>query len=95
LGASKLVVIDLTASDTNLFETYERKVLPLLSLYDGKLELSVRSMDGATEIHALYFPDEMSFDAFMSDPSRIALKDELRHTGATSTISDVEQVNYL
>ena len=95
MGVRKLVVIDLTASDTDLFEAYERKVLPLLSMYDGELELSVRSVDGATETHALYFPDAISFDGFMSDPSRIELKDEWEHTGVTSTITDVEQVNYL
>ena len=95
MGVRKLVVIDLTSADTDLFESYERKVIPLLSNYEGKLELSVRSIDGATETHALYFPDAISFEGFISDPGRTALKDEWKRTGVNSTISDVEQVDYL
>ena len=95
MGVRKLIVIDLTTADVALFESYERKVLPILSKYDGRLELSVRSVDGATETHALYFPDAMSFDAFMTDPSRTALRDEWIRVGVMSTISDVVKVNYL
>lgn len=91
----KLVVIDLTSANTDLFESYERKVMPLLRKYEARLELSVRSVDGATETHVLYFPDAMRFQGFLSDPVRTALKDELIRTGVISTISDVEQVDYL
>ncbi len=91
----KLVVIDLTSANTALFESYERKVMPLLTKYEAELELSVRSVDGATETHVLYFPDAIRFQGFLSDPTRAALKDELKRTGAISTISDVEQVDYL
>lgn len=90
----KLVVIDLSCADTALFELYERKVLPLLSKYGGQLELSVRSVDGVTETHVLYFPDVKCFEDFISDPSRTALNDEWKLTGVISTITDVEQVNY-
>ena len=91
----KLIVIDLTRADVALFESYERKVLPLLSKYDGMLEFSVRSVDGSTETHVLYFPDAMSFDAFLVDPSRTVLADEWTRAGVTSTITDVVTVNYL
>ena len=90
----KLVVIDLTSADTDLFESYEREVIPLLSKYEGQLELSVRSLDGLTETHLLYFPDEIHFERFLSDPTRMALKDKLRQTGVISTTSDVEKVDY-
>ena len=90
----KLVVIDLSSANTQLFESYERKVIPLLSKYNGKLELSVRSIDGMTETHVLYFPDVEHFEAFISDPIRSALKDELLQTGVTSTITDVESIDY-
>lgn len=91
----KLVVLDLSSANTDLFESYERKVIPLLSKYDGKLELSVRSVDGAIETHVLYFPDTLRFEGFLSDPTRAALKDDWDRTGVVSTISDVEQVDYL
>lgn len=90
----KLVVIDLSCADTDLFESYERKVMPLLSKYGGQLELSVRSVDGQAETHVLYFPDVKRFEDFLSDPRRTALKDELKLTGVKSTITDVEQVSY-
>ena len=91
----KLVVIDLSSANTELFESYERKVLPLLKKYQAELELSVRSVDGATETHVLYFPDNICFEGFLSDPIRTALTNDWKRTGVTSTISDVEQVDYL
>jgi hypothetical protein len=91
----KLVVLDLSLANTDLFESYERKVIPLLNKYKGTLELSVRSVDGATEVHILYFPDASHFEGFLSDPTRVALKDDWKSTGVVSKISDVEQVDYL
>lgn len=90
----KLVVLDLSSANIDLFESYERKVIPLLSKYKGNLELSVRSVDGTTETHVLYFPDNLRFEGFLSDPSRVALEDDWARSGAVSAISDVEQVSY-
>lgn len=73
----KFIVLGLTSANTNSFESYERKGIPLLNKYDAKLELSVRSIDGATETHALYFPGTACFEGFLSDPKRMTLKDEL------------------
>lgn len=91
----KLVVIDLSSADIDLFESYEQKVIPLLGKYKGQLESSVRSVDAQTETHVLYFPDATYFAKFLSDPVRAAMKDEWKQTGATSTISDVEHVDYI
>lgn len=90
----KLVTIDLTAADTDAFEAYERKVMPLLQKHAGRLELSVRSVDGTTEAHLLYFPDASNFEAFLSDPEREGLKDEWSRIGAVSTVTEVEEVRY-
>jgi len=90
----KLVVLDLSSANIDLFESYERKVIPLLSKYKGNLELSVRSVDGTTETHVLYFPDNLRFEGFLSDPSRVALEIDWARSGAVSAISDVEQVSY-
>ncbi len=95
MGIRKLVVIDLTSADTDLFESYERKVMPLLGKYEAKLELCVRSVDGTAETHVLYFPDIQRFDGFLSDPIRTALKDDWKRTGVISTISDVGQIDYI
>ena len=91
----KLVVLDLTLADIALFEAYERKIMPLLSKYGARLEQAIRSIDGMTETHLLYFPENVSFEKFLSDPSRAALKDEWKLTGVTTTITDVEQIDYL
>jgi|GEM_PF-929921 len=90
----KLVVLDLSNADIQLFENYERQVLPLLGKYGGKLELSVRCIDAMTETHLLHFPDITHFEQFLSDPNRAALKDEWTLTGVKSTITDVVQVDY-
>lgn len=94
MGVRKLVVLDLTCADVELFESYERRVLPLLGKHQGKLELSIRAVDSSTETHVLYFQDANCFDSFLADPGRIELKDMWLRTGVTSTISDVEPVSY-
>jgi len=91
----KLVSIDLTSANTELFESYERKILPLLKKYKAELELCVRSVDGSTETHVLYFPDKICFEEFLSDPIRTALSDDWKRTGAVPIISDIEQIDYL
>ena len=90
----KLVVIDLGAADTPRFERYERQVLPLLGRYGARLELAVRSLDGASETHVLHFPDAAAFERFLSDPDRAALREEWALAGAKATIADVERVEY-
>lgn len=90
----KLVVIDLTSANIDLFEAYERKVLPLLGQYGGQLKLGLRSTDGMTETHILYFPDVLSFDNFLSDPLRKALQAEWTLTGALSSVTNVNEIYY-
>jgi len=91
----KLVVIDLTCADISLFEEYERKAIPLLSRYGGRLELGLRSTDSMTETHILYFPDDASFESFLADPLRAQLQDEWKRSGATTTVASVASIDYL
>ena len=91
----KLIVVDLTAADIGLYESYERKVIPLLNKYGGRMESGVRSVDGMTETHILYFPDVKSFEAFLSDPVRTQLQGEWQLTGAMTTITNVIEVGYV
>jgi uncharacterized protein (DUF1330 family) len=95
MSTRKLVVIDLSSADIEVFESYERQVLSLLSKYGGRLESCVRSIDGTTETHLLYFPDNKCFEGFVSDPKREALKGEFLRSGVSSTITDVVKVSYL
>jgi hypothetical protein len=49
-------------------------------------------MDGRTETHLLYFPDEQAFDRYRSDPRRIALAPEWENSGAKSEARLVERI---
>jgi uncharacterized protein (DUF1330 family) len=79
-----LVAIDLSNADIPAFEAYEEKVLSLVPRHGGRLEMRVRSQDGQTETHLLFFPDEQAFDRYRSDPRRIALAPEWEQSGAKS-----------
>ena len=69
--------------------------MPLFGNYGAQLVAGVRSLDGMTETHLLYFPDTQSFDGFLSDPVRMALQDDWRLTGATSSVSNVADIAYV
>jgi len=88
----RLVTISLSNADVHAFEAYEEKVLALVPQHDGRLEMRLRSLDGQTETHVLYFPDEQAFDRFRSDPRRIALAPEWEQSGAKSEATWVESV---
>ncbi len=87
-----LVNIDLTAADLAIFESYEATVLPLVAKHGGRLEMRVRTLDGFCETHLLFFPDEMSLEAYRSDPERVAVLSEWEASGARSARVAVEQV---
>jgi hypothetical protein len=88
----RLVTIDLSQADLDVFERYEASVLALLPKHRGRLELRVRALDRQTETHLLYFPDEQAFDGFRSDPARLALADEWKRCRALSTVQFVERI---
>ena len=87
----RLVAIDLSNADIPAFEAYEEKVLALVPEHGGRLEMRVRSVDGRTETHLLYFPDEQAFDRYRSDPRRIALAPAWERCGARADVTSVER----
>lgn len=87
-----LVTIDLANADLAAFERYEAKALGLLPRYGGRLEMRVRTLDGAAETHLLSFPDEAAFEAFRTDPERLALAAQWEACGARSVVQPVERV---
>jgi hypothetical protein len=88
-GLLRLVTIDLSQANLDVFERNEASIL---ALHRGRLELRVRALDGRTETHLLYFPDEQAFNAFRSDPARLALAGEWKRCGALSTVQPVERI---
>ena len=87
----RLVTIDLSGADLAVFEAYEDAVLALLPKYGARLEMQVRSLDGATETHLLFFPDAAAYEAFRSDPVRLAKQEGWRASGAVSVGIEVEE----
>jgi hypothetical protein len=86
-----LVTIDLARADLALFERYEVDVLDLLPKYNGRLEMRVRALNGQSETHLLFFPDEAAFESFRSDPKRLALSADWERCGARSVVQPVER----
>jgi uncharacterized protein (DUF1330 family) len=91
----RLVTIDLSDADLEIFERYESEVLSLVPKYGGRLEMRVRTVDGRKETHLLYFPDEAAFEGYRSDPARLALSSLWEQSRARSvaelvrTITDI------
>lgn len=88
----RLVTIDLTRADLEVFEAYEATVLPLVANHGGRLEFRVRSVDGASETHLLYFPSDDAFEAYRTDPARVAAQGEWARCGAEFRVTLVEAV---
>jgi uncharacterized protein (DUF1330 family) len=71
-----------------LLVAYEDQVLALLRAHNGRLLQRVRTVDGDAddpfEVHVIEFADQASFDAYMTDPRRVALA-ELRDRALAPT----------
>jgi enamine deaminase RidA (YjgF/YER057c/UK114 family) len=66
------LVVDLAADAVAAFDTYERRVLPLLERHGGRLDRRLRTADGRAEVHVLSFADRAGYDAYLADPDRAA-----------------------
>jgi hypothetical protein len=86
----RLVTIDLSNADVSIFEAYEATVLSLLGKHGGRLEMRVRSLDGCSETHLLFFPSAQAFDSYRADPIRVAAQDVWQRCGARSVVVEVE-----
>ena len=79
-----------------LLVEYEDQVLALLPGHNGRVLQRVRTVDGDTddpfEVHVLEFADQASFDAYMTDPRRVALADLRDRAIAQTQVLRVEAV---
>jgi uncharacterized protein (DUF1330 family) len=87
-----LVQIDISQADLAVFEQYEISVLALLPRHGGRLIQRLRSVDAQSETHLLSFPDNAAFDAFRSDPMRAALQALWVECRASSSLTEVIQI---
>ena len=95
-GPLRLVaVINLGGADVEAFEAYERIALPLAQSYRARVGPTLRSRDGALEIHVLHFPSRVSLSAFREAPARVAAQGLLTRSRALIEVHEVEPVDYL
>ena len=85
-----VAVVDLVEAETG--RQYEDRVLVLLKRHGGRLERRLRSTDGLTEVHLLWFPSQAAYDAFLADPRRAEIRAELGDGVPTSRVVQVEEV---
>jgi hypothetical protein len=85
-----LVTIDLRGCRLDIFDIYESAVLPLVEEHGGRIEMRVRALDGASEAHLLFFPDERCFERFLCDPVRVAAREQWGLSGANATRVEVK-----
>jgi hypothetical protein len=84
-----VAVIDLGVADTG--RNYEDKVLGLLKRHGGRLERRLRSTDGLTEVHLLWFPSRVAYDEFLADPRRAEYRADWGDTAPTGRVIEVEE----
>lgn len=74
---------------------YEDAVLALLPSHGGEVVSRVRRVepgDGPLEVQVIHLPDQAALDAYMRDPSRLALADVHRRAIARTELLTVETV---
>lgn len=84
-----LVQINLEGANLEAFEAYEAAVLPLLADHGGVLEQRLRGLDHPIEIHLLTFPSAEAYQAYLSDPRRLAHAGLKARSGARTTSLEV------
>jgi hypothetical protein len=74
------MVADIEPAGIEAFRAYEDVVLPLLGRHGGRLERRLRTSDGTSEIHIVFFADESGYEAYLSDPDRVRARGVLGET---------------
>lgn len=93
-----LATIHLKGADLASFERYERyerAVLPLVRVFSGHVEHTVRTLDPLLEVHLLTFPSQESLRAFRDPEPRAAAQDLLLRSGAKVSVREFRPVHYI
>ena len=90
MSMNLVAVVDLVEAEAG--RRYEDRVLVLLKRHGGRLERRLRSTDGLTEVHLLWFPSREAYDAFLADPARAEARAALGDAVPTSRVVEVEEV---
>ena len=76
----------------NAFRAYEDAVLPLLRDHGGVPRQRLRTADGMTEIHVIWFPSPSHLNNYRADPRRAAHASTFDASGATAEVMTVRDV---
>ncbi|HEV2640304.1 MAG TPA: hypothetical protein VGX23_34545 [Actinocrinis sp.] len=87
-----VVLVDLPEGHGAVVEDYEDKMLDLLPRHGGLLERRMRTEDGRMEVHLLSFASREGYAAFLADPERAALRDEVKDVELTNQVFQVREV---
>ena len=90
MSLNLVAVVDLVEAETG--REYEDRVLDLLKRHGGRLERRLRSTDGLTEVHLLWFPSRAAYDSFLEDPRRGEIRDEFGDAAPNGRVVEVEEV---
>ena len=62
-GVTLCVTLRIPPTGLEVFRAYEDAVLPLLTAHGGLLQRRLRTEEGTTEIHVLWFPSSAQYEA--------------------------------
>jgi hypothetical protein len=74
------------------FQSYESRVLPLLSEHGGRLERRLRSGDGTVELHIVAFAAADQLERFRADPRRAEAAPLLAQSRASTELLLLDDV---
>lgn len=87
-----VALVELAADGVEAGQRYEDQVLALLGRHGGRLERRLRTDDGRTEMHLLWFASRDAYESFLADPERAALRAALGGAPPTGRVLEVHDV---
>jgi hypothetical protein len=87
------MIADVPADGIEIFQEYERRVLPLLGRHHGRLERRLRAGDAQVEIHLVSFASRQGYESYLADPERVAHRHLLDPAPPTQRILEMTDVD--
>ena len=91
-GILSVLIARIPVSGVAAFTAYEDQVLPLLAEHGGVLQRRLRSDDGQTEVHLVWFPSMVQHDRYRADPRRAAHAHLMAQSGASTELLRLQDV---
>src|SRR3954471_1711228 len=84
-----VALVEMAAGHAEAGGRDEDEVLALLGRYGGAVERRLRTGDGSSEVQILAFESRAGYEAVLTDPERLALRDRLGATAPTTRVLEV------